>query len=408
MHRVPYPIRPVAPEELRAFARVWERSFNFDERDEELALIANTMEFDRSFAALDGEEFVGTGSAFSFDLTTPGGQVPAGGLTAVAVAPTHRRRGILADLMRYHFDEVRGRGEPLSVLHASESGIYGRFGYGTATIEATFQIERTNAAFADELPGSGAVKLVDKDEAAKLLPGIYGRVAATRPGFLSRSSAEWENQLADLEHWREGRTSNRFAIYEEDGEARGYVRYRVRNQWEEGHASSELIASELMATTPAAEADLWRYLFSVDLIRTITAKARPTVELISLLLADPRRMKTRFSDGLWVRLLDVPAALQARRYQIDGRLVIEVTDRFLPEAGGVFALEGGPDRAECTAVEADPDLTVDATGLGSRYLGEGSFRLLHEAGRVRGHPEAVNRADLMFGWHQPPWCPHYF
>jgi predicted acetyltransferase len=146
----------------------------------------------------------------------------------------------------------------------------------------------------------------------------------------------------------------------------------------------------------------------VDLTQTIKTRTRPPEELLSLLLADPRRMKTRQGDGLWARLLDVPAALTARRYSTEGRLVLDVIDSFLPEAGGVFELVGGPDGAECRRSDVGPELTVDMAGLSARYLGEGSFRLLHEAGRATGSEEVVRRADLMFGWHRRPWCPHYF
>lgn len=405
---MPYPIRPIEPHELRPFAQVWERAFNFDEKDEELEAIEKVFEFDRSFAALDGERFVGTGGAITFDLTTPGGHVQTGGLTAIAVAPTHRRRGILTDMIRYHFGEVRERGEPLSVLRASESLIYSRFGYGMATVDASFEIDRRHTGFARDLPVPGVVKLVEKEEAAKAMPGIYATVAADRPGFLSRSAAEWDLLLSDLEHWRDGMTANRFAVYEEGGEAAGYLRYRVRSKWEEGHAEGELLAAELIAATPTAEAALWRYAFSVDLITTIKTQTRPKVELLAVLLADPRRLKARFGDGLWTRLLDIPAALAGRRYEADGRLVIEVIDSFLPDVGGVFELEGGPSGAECRSTTAAPDLTVDVAGISARYLGDGSFRMLQQAGRAEGAPAAIRLADRMFDWHVTPWCPHYF
>jgi len=403
-----YPIRPISSDELRAFAQVWERAFNFDEKDEELAALKKTFEFDRSIVAEDGERFVGTGGAYTFDLTTPGGHVATGGLTAIAVLPTHRRRGILTDIMRYHFDEVRSRQEPLSVLRASESAIYSRYGYGVATVDAGFEIDRRHTSFATDLISSGMVRLVEKDDARRLMPEIYARVGANWPGFLSRSADEWDLHMLDLEHWRDGMTANRYVVYEEDGEALGYVRYRVREKWEQGHANGELRVSELMALTPAAEATLWSYLFSVDLIQTIKTNTRSTEELLSVLLADPRRMKTKQGDGLWARLLDVPAALNGRRYPVEGHLVFEVVDPFLPDVGGVFELEGGPDGAECRRSTATPELTFDISGLSARYLGDGSFRLLHEAGRVTGDRDGVRRADQLFGWDRRPWCPHYF
>jgi predicted acetyltransferase len=250
--------------------------------------------------------------------------------------------------------------------------------------------------------------LIEKDEARQTLPPIYARVGATWPGFLSRSDEEWDLMLLDLEHWRDGMTANRFAIYEGGGEALGYLRYRVQNKWEQGHAASELLAAEMMAITPAAEAALWDYAFSVDLIKTIKTQTRPTEELLSIVLADPRRMKTKQIDGMWARLLDIPASLEGRRYASEGQLVFEVVDNFLPDVGGVFRLEGGPDGAECRRSTATPEVTFDVAGLSAGYLGEGSFRLLHDAGRVTGDIDAVRRADQMFGWHRRPWCPHYF
>jgi len=171
---VPYPIRPIVPDELRAFAQVWERAFNFDEKDEEFEAIEKTFEFDRSIAAVDGEQFVGTGGAYSFDLTTAGGKIPTGGLTAIAVVPTHRRRGILTDMIRYHFDEVRTREEPLSVLRASESTIYSRYGYGVATVDASFEIDRRHTS---PLPEGSRAELEDLRQQVAALEELPERVA---------------------------------------------------------------------------------------------------------------------------------------------------------------------------------------------------------------------------------------
>jgi predicted acetyltransferase len=405
---MPFPIRPIQPEELRAFTRVWERAFNFDEKDEDLEAVKKSFEFDRSIAAVDGDTIVGTGGAYTFDLTTPAGRVPAGGLTAIAVLPTHRRRGILTDIMRFHFEDGRNREEPLSVLRASESIIYPRYGYGAATVEAGFEIDTRHTRFVSEASANGSVRIVEKDEARKILPLIYARLGETWPGFLTRTDTDWDVSFLDLEHWRDGLTANRYAVYEEDGEAHGYLRYRVRGKWEQGHAVSELLAAEMMPATPGAEAALWHYAFSVDLVRTIKTQSLPPELLLTVLLADPRRLKMRQSDGLWARLLDVPKALENRRYAVEGGLVFEVVDSFLPDVGGVFRLEGGPDGAECRRSSSTPELTMDMAGLSTRYLGEGSFRLLHEAGQISGDADPVRRADLMFGWHRRPWCPHYF
>ncbi|MDF1595887.1 MAG: GNAT family N-acetyltransferase [Acidimicrobiia bacterium] len=401
-------IRSIKPDEFRAFASVWERTFNFDGKDEELELEAKVHEFDRSIVVVEDGDFVGTGGAFSFDLTVPGGSVPAAGLTAIAVLPTHRRKGVLTSMMRYHFADVQAREEPLALLRASESVIYGRLGYGISTHEASWEIAKRDAAFEPGTGTPGTVSLVGTDRARRILPDLYAEAALTTPGFLSRREAVWDHMFADLESWRGGFTANRFAIYEEEGTALGYLRYRAKETWEHNLPKNEILASELIALTPMAEAALWQFVFSMDLVEKIRTQNRPIQELLSVLLSDSRRLSSRRVDGLWARLMDVPAALSARRYRTEGRLVIEVDDRFLPEQGGRFSLEGGPDGAECRRSTDDADLVVDAGVLGSRYLGGGSFSLYQQAGRVHGSPEAVRRADTMFSWHVEPWCPHYF
>ncbi len=401
-------IRSITPDEFRAYASVWERTFNFDAKDDELEHEAKLHELDRSIVAVDGDDFVGTGGSFSFDLTVPGGSVPAAGLTAIAVLPTHRRRGVLTEMMRYHFDDVRDREEPVAILRASESVIYGRFGYGVATMDSRWQINRRFASLATEPAGNGSVSLIDAAAARDILPGIYGEVAPHTPGFVSRSDAVWDHYFLDLEPWRGGFTSNRYAVYQENGRPRGYLRYRVKDTWEESLPKNEVLAAELMAASPEAEAGLWRFIFSTDLTDVIKTQNRPSEELIDVLLAEPRRLSRRLVDGIWARLMDVPAALSARRYRFEGRLVIEVADAFLPDSGGRFVLEGGPDGAECRRTGDEPDLVVDAAALGARYLGRGSFAMLRDAGRVQGSPGAVDLADRMFSWHATPWCPHYF
>lgn len=311
-------------------------------------------------------------------------------------------------MMRYHFDDVQNRREPVSVLRASESVIYSRFGYGVATREASWKIGRRDASFGGDVHGSGTVSLIDVDRAKQILPEVYAGAAPATPGFLSRSAAIWEHIFSDLESWRGSFTANRFALYEEDETPLGYLRYRAKDTWEEGLPKNEILAAELIAVTPAAEAALWRFIFATDLVDQIRTQNRPTDELLDYLLAEPRRLTRRQTDGLWARLVDVPAALAARRYRTEGRLVFEINDPFLPELGGRFLLDGGPDGAECRPTDVEPDLVADPVALGARYLGSGSFERFRVAGRVEGSTKAIRLADTMFSWHQEPWCPHYF
>jgi len=394
--------RPIKEDEFDAFIGVLSHVFAWDPKPEELELEKQRMEFDRSIAAFDDDRIVGTGANLTFRMSVPGGRVDAGGVTMIGVLPTHRRRGVLTSMMAELLDDSRKRGEPVSILWASESSIYGRFGYGTATRLADRIIERAHASFRSGVDAHGSVRLIEKEEALEQFPSLYERVVDRYPGMIARTRRQMELDLADLESWRDGSTANRFALYEEAGEPRGYARYRIKEEWKDGHAQSTLDANSVIAVDDAAAVGLWRFLFGIDLIKTIRARFRPLRDPLPHLLADPRRMSFRVKEGIWVRILDVPAALGARRYATEGTLSIEVTTP--DDAAGVYRLDGGPDGASCERTNGTPDLRMAVATLGMRYLGDHDFASLAAAGLVEGTDEALRRADLMFGWHAPAWC----
>jgi predicted acetyltransferase len=336
--------------------------------------------------------------------------LPTAGVTWVSVKPTHRRRGILGQMMRRQLSDVRERGESIATLWASESIIYGRFGYGLAADTVELEIERTRTAINHEPPSSGRVRFIDRDQALASWPAIYDAVRAAHPGLHSRTEAWWKDKaLPEQDRQGGGGFSGRFFVqYEEEGRPLGYVRYRVRGGGENGLANGTLAVQELMAATDGAYAALWRYVFGVDLVGTIVARLRRSDEPLRYMLADPRRLLRRPGDSLWVRLVDPVVALEARRYAAEGRVVLDVRDTFCPWVEGRFELEGGPDGARCRASQAEPDLTLTAADLGAAYLGGARFSTLSRAGRVEGDVKALRRADTMFSWEPPPWCPEVF
>lgn len=402
-------IRIIQPSEIDGFIAVMEHAFGFEMKPERREEFAGKFELDRLVGAFDGDQVVGSGGAISFELTVPGGTVACGGTTVISVMPTHRRRGVLTEMMRFHLDEVADRGEPVAALWASEAPIYGRFGYGRATDFHRTKVSPSRIAFPGDPLGPGTVRLLDAEGAGKVLPELYERIRLQRPGFLTRSEARWRlGFLNDPPEWREGGTPKRFALYEEDGVAQGYVMYRQQEKWEHGLPANVVDTGSMHAATPAAEDALWRYLLAMDLVATVESWNTDPNSLLPHLVADSRRIERSVSDGMWVRILDVPGALAARRYQTEGRLVVEVTDPFRGSATGRFLLVGGADGAECGSTDAAPDLQLDVRELGSAYLGGVTFTELARAGKVSGSPDAIRRADLMFGWHLRPWCPEVF
>jgi predicted acetyltransferase len=401
--------RAVTAEEFPDFRATNAFGFGHDVDDSAPDTVTLFHELERTTAAFDDGQIVGTTGVYTFDLTVPGGVVPTAGVTWVAVRPTHRRRGVLNGMMRTQLDNVRERGEALAALWASEAPIYGRFGYGQAAEAVEMRIERPYAVLRHTVPFSGRTRLVDREEALTTWPGIYDMVRPHQPGMISRSSSWWAMRHLRLPEKPEGGYSKSFRIqYEEGGTPLGYVRYRLKEAWENGVAAGKLQIGELIAATPAAYSALWSYIFGVDLVRTITQEYGHVDEPLVHMLADQRRLFRRTQDSLFVRIVDVPKALAARRYESAGSLVIEVADAFCGWNTGRYALEGGPDGATCSKTDAAPDISLESEALGAVYLGGNRFQTLARAGRIHGSTEALRRADAMFAWDPLPWIPEIF
>ncbi len=402
-------IRPVTPEEFEQYLRATERAFGHQPTLEEVDNERKVFEPERSLAIFDGGQIVGTTGAFSLEVTAPSGTLPMAGVTAVGVAPTHRRRGLLTMMMRRQLDDVHELGEPLAGLWASEGAIYQRFGYGLAAFAMGFEIDRQWTAFARPYEWRGSVRLVEKDEAMRLMPPILERVADVTPGMWKRPPAFWKHDFADMEQWRDGASALFFAVFESPEGPDGYAAYCVKHDWRGGVAQSLLKVREFIAVTPEATAALWRSCFDHDLIGKVEAWPRPFDEPLLHMLANPRALGLRAGDGLWLRLVDAAKALAARRYSATGRVVFDVHDTFCSWNEGRYELEGGPDGASCRPSDREPDLVVEAADLGAAFLGGARFGHLHRAGRVvEVTPGSLGRADAMFSWDPLPFCSGLF
>jgi predicted acetyltransferase len=407
-------IRPARRDELGTFLRSVILGFGGDppppdpRAEEDLAA---TLEPERTRCAFDGADMVATLGSYGLQLAVPGGALPMGGTTMVTVRPTHRRRGILRALMAAHLSEVRERGETLAGLWASESSIYERFGYGCAAHACRIELPRAHAGFSARAaaPG-GRCRLLEREEARRVLPELYERVWRARPGHFARSAAWWETrQFADPPGQRDGMSALRRVVYERDGEARGYLQYRQRAQSDPaGTPSGRLRVVELQALDADAHAGLWRFALDVDLIGAIEAPNAAPDDPLPWLLADPRRALRSTRDSLWLRILDVPLALAGRRYAAEGRVVLEVRDPLPAGASGRYALEAGPEGARCAPSSQPADLHLGVSDLAAVLLGGTRLGALARAGRVTGDAGALARADRMFAWDPAPWCPEHF
>ena len=381
--------------------------FGMEAGSEDVARFARNLPVERAHAAFEDGQIVGGAGAFPFEFSVPGGSVRCGGVTIVGVYPTHRRRGVLRSMMRAQLDDIHERGEPIAALWASEETIYGRFGYGMASEAGEISLAREHAAFALPFTAQGHVRFLDTDEALDLVPPVWDAAFAETPGMFRRDRTWWESRsLADPPDRRYGAGPKRIAVVEIDGRPEAYALYRHRPSWEQGSSTAKLTVVEAIGATPRGTAEIWRFLLDIDWQATVEAYLMPVDHPLFFLLAEPRRMKYRMGDGLWVRLVDVGAALSARSYAQDGELVIDVVDGFAPWNAGRWKLAGGT----CERTDDDADLRCDVTTLGSVYLGGFSFRELHRAFRVEELRDgAIDRADAIFRRTSvAPWCPEIF
>ncbi|MFI5045427.1 MAG: GNAT family N-acetyltransferase [Acidimicrobiia bacterium] len=406
-------LRPITEEEYPAFYRAVSTAFGGIPRDEDLRAWGKELVPDRTLAVFDDGDIVATAGAHSFHLTVPGGaRVPAAGVTVVGVHPTHRRRGLLVRMMDEQLDDIARRGEPLAVLTASESSIYGRFGYGMATFSVTWELATEGTTLDAPASTPGRLRLVDRTVAAELVGPIYETVASTRVGEVGRSDEWWRDTYVERDNPSPWNTKPFFTVIHEDamGRSDGFARYSIDSLWPHGRPAGTLHLHELVAVNGDADAALLEYLVNVDLVAKIVAGDRPVDDPLRHRLTDPRRLEAeRLVDHLWVRIVDVGTAMSARTYSVDDALVLELVDSFRPANGGRWLVEGGPDGAQCARTDRDADLVMSAADLGALYLGGVDVTTLVQAGRVEERTGgAVTRADRFFRHHPSPWCTTHF
>lgn len=402
-------LRPVEVAEFSTYIRSIHEAFGADAHEADVEADRTVFEPDRSLGGFDGDRLVSTAGIFSRRLTVPGAEIPIAGVTMVSVAPTHRRRGILTAMMRRQLTELHEQAaEPVAALWASESLIYGRFGYGMATRQASVRGKTRELTVTAET-GDGIVRRAEQKEARPHLAAVYDAARTGEVGWLDRAGLWWDYVLHDPEHSRHGSTSLRYALYERAGEVTGYAVYRTKQVWGDGENGAEVRVHDLAALDPPSYAGLWRYLLSLDLMRRFTKRHAPADEPLQLAVDNPRGVELSVSDGLWVRLVDVDRALAARRYARDLDVVFEVSDRFCPWNAGRWRLSAGPAGATCAPTQDPADLAASAADLGAAYLGGTSLAALAAAGRVRElRPGALATAAEAFGTERTPWCPEIF
>jgi len=416
MHPAPKGYRAVELTEARSAEVLDVDSWAFasDDPAEEAAQALAALPWDRA-AGIEGPDgtLVAFHASFPFSLPVPGGSAPAAALTSVGVHPAHRRKGLLTEMVRDHLKRSRERGEVASALFAAEQAIYGRFGYGRAAFDLRMTIPR-GAALRPVAGASGLTVRMERIDVARhgdLVETVHLAAGAGRPGWVARSSiALQEYHLRPAESRRQGSERLKILVVEDGPTPVGYALFARKGEWTAQGPRGVVRVREAVTTSPAAAHRLWSTLIDLDLMATIETWLQPVDDPLLQLLVDSRAAAPRIVDNLWVRILDLPAAMMGRRYPSPVDVVLEVTDALIPENAGRWRLVGGPDGATVDAAQnAEPDLSLDIRELGAAYLGGISLSALGTSGLVTEHRAgALLAAAAAFSWPLAPVCSWIF
>jgi predicted acetyltransferase len=398
-----FDVRPVTEAERRSTFDLLGRSLHSNRvSDENWARFGDSWPAAHKLGAFEAGVPIGIAGSYDTEIAVPGGGVlPVAAVDGVGVRADRTRRGVLTALMAAQLTGLAARGIPLAVLHASEPTIYGRFGYGSAALGKTVRLARPAARLHERVPAGGDVRMLTPEEAVKEIPVLYRRIGLYRAGMIGRPDLWWP-----IAHDRQvGRDGDHVVVVHSgpDGDD-GFAVYDTvgRRTLDSPDEGAVLKVRDLHAADPVARAALWRFLLSVDLVSGVHARHRPVDEPLAPMLIDHRHARTLdVEDDLWLRPVDVTAALAARTYRAAEPVVLAVTDRLLPANTGHYEI--GPAGARRT--DAAADLALDVDTLGMLYLGQWSATALAHTGRIDvGDPAAVARADELFTTITAPWC----
>ncbi|MEU3254508.1 GNAT family N-acetyltransferase [Streptomyces sp. NPDC006997] len=411
-------VRPITPNEIPAWLRALKVGFLKSPvvTDEDIADRSAQIDPARALGAFDGDRCVATFRSFAQELTAPGGTpVPADAITAVTVTATHRRRGLLTRMMRQDLTAAKERGDVVATLIAAEYPIYGRYGFGPATSAVEWAVDTLRTGIDRRRPGpegGGRIEVVDGEYVRKVGPELHERLRREQHGAIDRDERWWRVNTGVVRPSGQGEWTEPFyAVYRAPGgEVEGLVTYRTDGEWSSNKQPQNTATVRwLDAVSPAAERALWTYLCSLDWVTVVKSGMRAPDDLLPRLLPNPRAARVAGEgDWLWVRILDVVRALEARTYAGVGEIVLEVVDE-AGFAGGRYRLEVGEGGARCTATRADADLVMGVSELASLWLGEESVARLVALGLVReGRAGAGRVADALLRTPRRPWCPDMF
>lgn len=375
-------IVPLTPADRQRLFDVDLAAFFFDPTAYPVDIVTSSFDWARTFGASreGSEELAGIYTSYDMSVTAPGpldalNQVPMAGLSWVSVHPDHRRRGVLREMITHHFADLHEQGVAVSGLHAAEVPIYGRFGYGISSVELMLKLERGTVFTApslDDAAGRVTTRFIaaDSDDAARIVHDLHLRCANSTLGAVSRPESMARPMFVDLPLTRQGQEPSQVLLAHVDGQPVGYAVFSREHQWSDFRPKGTVTVSELAAADPATLLALARRLVDFDLTSSITISGHGADDPLLWWAGGPRAVGVAGSDSLWLRLIDVGAALTERGYSGACNVVLDVVDPVCPWNQGAWRLTAGPDGvATCLPTSDAPDLRLPVQALGAAYLG---------------------------------------
>ena len=402
-------IRHITPNEEEEYLKIVYTVFGMQPFQDYLERRKHTMEIDRCLAAFVDGKIVGANGVLTFTLSVPGGIVKAGGIIDVVVYPTHRRQGIMSKIMKKQLNEILQKDEPIAFLYSADSGTYGRFGFGLATLQESWEIQRHDTKFRKTLidfDSVGNIEMVSSEEISNLMPEIFELAWNQRPGMIKRERSRWNRLKLEMER-KDIPGISSYALFKKNGKYEGYINYRLNLN--STATDGDLIINEIISTTDEAHLNLLNFCMNIDGVNKITSKSRPIDDPITWVLEDPRKLSRKIEDQLHLRILDVPNALVSRKYNVDGEITILVQDNILDSNNTKFILKKSGNIVKCEKTNLPHDIKIDIRELGSLYLGGTSWLNLWKSKLIETNSlEKLHLADQMFNTIASPWCADYF
>ena len=379
-------IVPLTSADRQRLLNVDQAAFFFDPNAQPADIVTAHFDWTRTFGASidDSPELAGVYTSYDMYVTAPGPldgltRVPMGGLSWVSVHPDHRRRGVLREMMTHHLARLHEEGSALSGLHAAEVAIYGRFGYGISSVELELELERGavfTAPLLDDAAGQVTTRFmgVDSDEATRIVHELHVRCGKGILGSVTRPERMARSLFVDLPLTRQGREPWQLLLADVEGQPTGYAVFRRKSEWKNSKPNGSVDVRELAAADPATLLALARRLVDFDLTTSITINSRGTDDHLVWWAGGPRALGVKPYDSLWLRLIDVDAALTARGYSGACDVVLDVVDPVCPWNQRAWRLSVDQDGvATCGPTADDADVRLPVQALGAAFLGSRSL-----------------------------------